>query len=116
VIVPRSGKSATSARLIGNRNAVAWKNKRSCVVSVPRSSTYSASPSRAMAKTSRERLKRQPSSSAAATTVKGKTVVRPDAVPARAGTVSNMNAASRIAASGISLEKMRFIGPVTVRF
>src|SRR2546425_10116554 len=68
-----------------------------------------------IAKTSRERLKRQPSSRAAATTVKGKTVARPVAVPRSAGMVSSSAAATRIRTSGTSLETRRFIGPVTVR-
>src|SRR5262245_53106487 len=55
---PRSGSSATSARLIGSRNVSAWKRTRSLEVSMPRSSMYSVSASSAMAKTSRERLKR----------------------------------------------------------
>ncbi|PYO74227.1 MAG: hypothetical protein DMD64_04600 [Gemmatimonadetes bacterium] len=69
-----------------------------------------------MANTKRERLKRQPSSKAAATTVKGNTVARPLAVPRSDGSVSSNAAATRMRTSGTSLEKMRFIGPVTVHF
>jgi hypothetical protein len=116
VSVPRSGNSATSARLIGSRNVREWKKRWSRGVSTPRNRTYSVSASSAIAKIKRERLKRQPRSSAAATTVNGKTVAKVDAVPLSAGRVSSKNAPMRIGTSGTSLEKRRFIGPVTVRF